>query len=89
MVMASPLWTPSPAAAQASAMRAFMGYAGERAGRSFGSYAELHRWSVDDRAAFWSAVWDDNGEPSNSSSLARDASAETSQFHIIQPQVVK
>ena len=61
MVMASPLWTPSPAVAQASAMRAFMGYAGERAGRSFGSYAELHRWSVDDRAAFWSAVWDDNG----------------------------
>jgi len=30
-----------------------------------------------------------NGDPSNSSSTARDASAEASQFHIIQPHVVK
>jgi len=61
MVMASPLWTPSPAIAEASAMRVFMRYASERAGRDFDSYEALHRWSVDDREAFWSAVWDDNG----------------------------
>jgi hypothetical protein len=30
-----------------------------------------------------------NGEPSYSSSVASEASAVTSQFHIIQPQVVK
>ena len=30
-----------------------------------------------------------NGEPSYSSSVARDARPDTSQFHIIQPQVVK
>jgi hypothetical protein len=30
-----------------------------------------------------------NGEPSKSISVAPDASAETSQFHIIQPSVVK
>ncbi|QBK29546.1 acetoacetate--CoA ligase [Roseitalea porphyridii] len=61
MVMASPLWTPSPAIAEASAMRVFMRYASERAGRDFDSYEALHRWSVDDREAFWSVVWDDNG----------------------------
>ncbi len=25
---------------------------------SFASYAELHRWSIDDREAFWDLVWD-------------------------------
>ena len=30
-----------------------------------------------------------NGEPSKSISVAPEASAETSQFHIIQPRVVK
>ena len=31
----------------------------------------------------------ENGEPSNSTTVAPTASAPTSQFHIIQPQVVK
>ncbi|WP_306026106.1 acetoacetate--CoA ligase [Oceaniradius stylonematis] len=59
--MTSPLWTPSPKAVETSAVRAFMDFASQRAGRSFGGYAELHRWSVEDREGFWSAVWDDAG----------------------------
>jgi acetoacetyl-CoA synthetase len=38
-----------------------MAVASERAKQSFSNYAELHRWSVEDREAFWSAVWDDAG----------------------------
>ena len=59
--MTSPLWTPSPKAVETSAVRAFMDFASQRAGRSFGGYAELHRWSVEDREGLWSAVWDDAG----------------------------
>jgi len=59
--MTSPLWTPSQEALERSSIRAFMDAASERAGRSFDSYAALHRWSVEDREAFWSAVWDDAG----------------------------
>ena len=31
------------------------------AGRAFPSYADLHRWSVEDREAFWDLVWDFGG----------------------------
>lgn len=59
--MTSPLWTPSQETIERSSIRAFMDVASKRAGRSFDSYAALHRWSVEDREAFWSAVWDDAG----------------------------
>ena len=55
---AVPLWTPSAERIEAAPMTAFMKAAAERSGRSLGSYAELHRWSVDDREAFWNLVWD-------------------------------
>ncbi|MCP3053800.1 acetoacetate--CoA ligase [Aurantimonas sp. LRZ36] len=42
-------------------MTAFAAMAGERYGREFVDYAALHRWSVDDRSAFWEAVWDSCG----------------------------
>ncbi|WP_425958345.1 acetoacetate--CoA ligase [Rhizobium sp. ST-5] len=35
-----------------------MQWCAERLGRSFADYDDFHRWSVEDRAAFWSAVWD-------------------------------
>ena len=46
------LWKPTETRAQASAMYRFM------RGQGFDNYAELHRWSVTDRAAFWQAVVD-------------------------------
>ena len=39
-------------------MTRFTAFAGERRGRSFASYADLYRWSVDDIPAFWAAAWD-------------------------------
>ena len=35
-----------------------MAQASARAGQEFSSYAELHAWSIADRAAFWDLVWD-------------------------------
>ncbi|MEP4423552.1 MAG: acetyl-coenzyme A synthetase N-terminal domain-containing protein, partial [Nitratireductor sp.] len=37
---------------------AFMADASKRAGRVFNTYEELHAWSVEDREAFWSLLWD-------------------------------
>ncbi len=53
-----PLWTPSAERVASAPMTAFMRAAGKLAGREFGNYRELHSWSVDDREAFWSLVWD-------------------------------
>ncbi len=53
-----PLWAPSYDQVKRSPMSRFMQWCGERTGRDFSDYDAFHRWSVDDRAAFWSAVWD-------------------------------
>jgi acetoacetyl-CoA synthetase len=47
-----PLWTPSPERAAATELARFMKLAGKR------DYAELHRWSVEHSAEFWSLLWD-------------------------------
>jgi acetoacetyl-CoA synthetase len=47
-----PLWTPDPARAAQTGMGQFMQRAGKR------DYAELHRWSVEEREAFWTLLWD-------------------------------
>lgn len=54
----APLWTPTQDRVDAAPMTAFMKAAAARTGKGFSSYADLHRWSVDDREAFWSLVWD-------------------------------
>jgi acetoacetyl-CoA synthetase len=58
MPLHSKLWTPSREWVEAAPLTAFMGAASRAAGRSFASYGALHRWSIEDRAAFWSLVWD-------------------------------
>jgi len=52
------LWTPDPAAAQASAIAQFAGFVRERrlAGIDELDYRSLHAWSVDDLGAFWAAA---------------------------------
>ncbi len=55
------LWTPSPTRVAASRLKAFMDQAARRTGRTFREYDELHAWSVQEPAAFWSAVWDFTG----------------------------
>ena len=48
-----PLWSPSPQRAAATNLAQFMARAGQA-----GDYASLHRWSVENREAFWNLVWD-------------------------------
>ncbi len=58
MIAQSALWTPSEAFKAANPLTRFMQWCGERQGLAFGDYDQFYRWSVEDRAAFWSAVWD-------------------------------
>ncbi|MDQ6435158.1 acetoacetate--CoA ligase [Mesorhizobium sp. LHD-90] len=58
MAETQPLWKPDAARVAASPLTAFTRRAEQVAGRAFPSYADLHRWSVEDREAFWSLVWD-------------------------------
>ena len=53
-----PLWTPSPERIAAAPMTAFMAEAAKTTGRAMADYDALYAWSIDDREAFWSLVWD-------------------------------
>jgi len=56
--VAEPLWQPKPASVSASRMSAFARFATLHAGApEEPDYAGLHRWSIDEPAAFWRAVW--------------------------------
>ena len=59
--LSSPLWTPSASRVAEAPVTAFMAEASLRAGRSLSSYAELHRWSIEERGEFWSLLWDFSG----------------------------
>jgi acetoacetyl-CoA synthetase len=52
------LWTPSEAFKATQPLTLFMEWCAKRSGHSFADYDDFYRWSVEDRASFWSAVWD-------------------------------
>ncbi|MBU1669593.1 MAG: acetoacetate--CoA ligase [Actinobacteria bacterium] len=52
------LWSPSEERVKSSNMYRFIQYVNERFGKEFTEYEELYRWSVEDIADFWSALWD-------------------------------
>ena len=52
------LWTPSQDQIANSNLTAFAKAIEGDAGQVYTDYADLHRWSVDNREAFWRAVWD-------------------------------
>ncbi len=54
--MASPLWTPAPERVAAANLTAFRTEVGQ-AVPSIVDSSSLYRWSVDEPAAFWRAVW--------------------------------
>ncbi len=54
----APLWTPSAARVAQHPMTRFMQAAGEATGQTFADYDSRHAWSVADRGAFWSLLWD-------------------------------
>lgn len=58
MAADTPLWTPTQDRIDAAPVAAFLKAAAVKADTSFSNYTELHHWSVDDREAFWSLVWD-------------------------------
>lgn len=51
------MWSPSAERVAAANLTAFMRQAETVAGRSFGDYASLWRWSVEQPGAFWRLVW--------------------------------
>jgi len=54
----SPLWMPSPRNIAAANITAFMQHVAGPGGPAGGDYSALYRWSVEQPAAFWCAVWD-------------------------------
>jgi acetoacetyl-CoA synthetase len=54
----NPLWSPSENAVAASPMTAFRRWCADRFGVELVDHDAFHQWSIDDRASFWSAVWD-------------------------------
>jgi acetoacetyl-CoA synthetase len=56
--MQAPIWTPSPERVAATAVRAFSRLVEGQAGKRLATYRDLHAFSVAQRGAFWSAVWD-------------------------------
>ena len=52
-----PLWTPSPQQIAASNLTRFTRKAEAVIGRELPTYADLHRWSIDEPGVFWSEVW--------------------------------
>ena len=54
----SVLWQPSGQQCQDAALTAFAGFLADRGFGPFPDYPSLHAFSIDDREAFWSALWD-------------------------------
>jgi acetoacetyl-CoA synthetase len=56
--MTTPLWQPSAEQIAAANLTRFMKEAGARWKRSIKDFAELRRWSVEEREEFWVSLWD-------------------------------
>ena len=56
--MAEMLWQPTPERIADANLTRFAALVRARHGVDARDYAALHRWSIDDRAAFWEMVWE-------------------------------
>ena len=59
--MSKPVWSPTPDAVAATAMRRFHAAASASAGRGLVGTPDVHAWSLADPGAFWSLVWEEFG----------------------------
>lgn len=59
--MPAPLWTPAQNDVENSLIYKFMQEMGEKTNRSFKTYDDLWRWSVEEKEVFWDSVWDFTG----------------------------
>jgi acetoacetyl-CoA synthetase len=66
----SPLWVPSEAFKAAQPLTHFINWCGSSLGTSFADYDAFYDWSIRDRGAFWSAVWDHCGVVGSKGSVA-------------------
>ncbi len=53
-----PLWQPDAKRIAASNLEQFRLRAEKLTGQGLADYQTLHRWSIEDRAAFWTLIWD-------------------------------
>ncbi len=58
--MSNILWQPSAEQVASAPIEQFRAFVNERFGLSIQSYTQLHAWSVDSIADFWSSMWDFN-----------------------------
>ncbi|WP_159592947.1 acetoacetate--CoA ligase [Chelativorans xinjiangense] len=58
MQQEKPLWIPSAEQLRRAPMSVFMETAARASGRPIADFDSLHRWSVEEREAFWPLVWD-------------------------------
>src|SRR5690606_22899306 len=61
MTETTPLWTPSAETIRTAPLTAFIEAAAKASGRPIAGYDALHAWSVDEREAFWSLLWEWGG----------------------------
>ena len=54
----TPMWAPSPVQGARTRITAFASYARSISGQALASYPDLHKWSIEEPAQFWQAVWD-------------------------------
>ena len=52
-----PIWSPDPAHVRATRMHQFSQFVCDRNGLSLDTYEALWQWSIENREAFWSAIW--------------------------------
>ncbi len=52
------LWTPAEERIKQTLLWSFMAEVSRRAGRTISDYETLYRWSVTEKEAFWSLLWD-------------------------------
>lgn len=58
MAEQTPLWTPTEAFKERQPLTEFMHWSGEKHGAAATDYDAFYRWSLEDRAGFWSSLWD-------------------------------
>ena len=51
------VWTPRPDARQTARIGAYLGWLEREQGRSFSTYDDLLRWTIDDLDGFWRSIW--------------------------------
>src|SRR5215510_6653145 len=56
--MKQPLWRPSPSRRSEATLSQFTAWLAARTGSSMADYEDLHRYSVNAPAEFWSGLWD-------------------------------